>query len=79
MNASERIHELATKTGLRFDLESAFKAGSSNGAVLVGNWLSAIDTESYDTLRGMLKITDGSYSLNSLADAIIKNRKIRMK
>jgi hypothetical protein len=78
MKASNEIHELATKTGLRFDLESAFNAGKSNGMVLTGTWLGMLDSESYSTLRSISKITDGSYSLNSLGEAIIKNKKIRL-
>ena len=78
MTASEKIHELATKTGLRFDLESAFYAGETNGMVLMGTWLNMLDTENYQTLRSICKITDGSYSLNALADAIIKNKTIRL-
>ena len=78
MKASNEIHKLATKTGLRFDLESAFNAGQSNGMVLMGTWLSMIDPESYETLRSICKITDGSYSMNSLGEAIIKNKKIRL-
>jgi len=78
MKASNEIHELATKTGLRFDLESAFNAGTSNGMCLTGTWLSMMDSESYNTLRSISKITDGSYSLNSLGEAIIKNKKIRL-
>lgn len=78
MTASEKIHELATKTGLRFDLESAFNAGKTNGMVLTGTWLNMLDSENYETLRSICKITDGSYSLNSLGEAIIKNNKIRL-
>lgn len=73
------IHELATDTGLRFDLESALEAGQSNGMVLFGTWLTMLDSESYELLRDMRKITDGSYSLNSLGEAIVKNKKIRMR
>jgi len=78
MTSSKEIHELATKTGLRFDLESAFNEGKSNGMVLMGTWLQMIDSENYESLRSINKITDGSYSLNSLAIAIIKKQPIKI-
>lgn len=78
MKASNEIHELATKTGLRFDLESAFNAGKTNGMVLMGTWLNMLDPENYETLRDICKITDGTYSLNALAQAILNDKKIRI-
>ena len=75
---SNEIHSLATKSGLRFDLESAFNHGKETGMVLMGTWLNAMDTENINLLRDILKITDGSYSLNTLGFAIIKNQKIRL-
>lgn len=78
MKASNEIHELATKIGLRFDLESAFNAGKTNGMVLMGTWLNMLDPENYEALRSICKITDGTYSLNALAKAIIDNKKIRL-
>jgi hypothetical protein len=79
MRTSNDIHELATKTGLRFDLESAFNAGKTNGMILMGTWLKMLDIENYNSLKDICKTTDGSYSLNSLGEAIVKNKVIRLK
>ena len=82
------VSEILKTSSLRSDLQGAFefakqRSDARNGLmscyeILTGEWVYSIDPENMRLLEMIKEVADDSYSLSSLAGAIIKNKSIKI-
>lgn len=88
MNAINNIvSEILKTSSLRSDLQGAFEFAKQRSnarkglmndyEILTGEWIYSIDPSNMELLKMIHGVADESYSLASLARAIIKNKKIK--
>lgn len=82
------VSEILKTSSLRSDLQGAFefakqRSDARNGLmagyeILTGEWIYSIDPENMRRLEMIKEVADDSYSLASLASAILNNKKIKI-
>lgn len=82
------VSEILKTSSLRSDLQDAFefakqRSSARNGLmsgyeIISGEWVSAIDPDNMRLLEMIKSVADASYSLASLAGAILNNKSIKI-